>query len=587
MMRTIRRQKIRWQMILAITFVSILAVTVSVFSVYHISRKNIETHYIQMEQDRLEAFELLVDKELENEVQLIRQYMLDDSLINEIREAGSTETESHEQYYFPSQSRVRLAKICSGLFNQLAKPEGIFLFDNEDHYYMHLRSGKNTSPYLKYYRETIDKDSDWYRTLSKSRGREIFWNTDVLNPENDDCFSVMKKLYDTSKYQPQGILIITMEKTLLTQLYSQLNSDNIVMLLDEQDHFLVQIGQIDDKDDEGVYSFYQAYQERNSEGNNEYLFLEKKDELTSWKFITGIRKSELYKQGEFLHTYLWILFPLVILAALLISVLVANTINKPLEKLKNAVEEINAGAQQIETQFGDDEIGEIGNTVKRVINDNLLLEKKIAQTQLSEKNAQYELLQSQINPHYLYNTLDSIYLLARKHGDDDISRMVLALSEMFRTSLNEGKSYVTVRDELEYIRNYMITMNYRFHDRFSIIFDVDEEMMDLFLLKLLIQPFVENSVIHGLEPKKDSGTIIISGTLEDDEMEFCIYDDGVGFAPDMKTREGFGIRNVTDRIHLIYGPQYQVNVSSTPGEGTKAVLRLPVKEESFFQNKKA
>lgn len=222
------------------------------------------------------------------------------------------------------------------------------------------------------------------------------------------------------------------------------------------------------------------------------------------------------------------------MAVMIVSVLVVSSISKPLEKLKGAVEEINSGKRQI-------------------------------------------------NLHYLYNTLDFIYILALKYKVDDIGRMVLALSEMFRVSLNDGKGYVHISEELAYIENYMTIMNYRFNYRFGIVYDVDDEILDLYMPKLVLQPFVENAIIHGLEPKTGIGTVIISGCQTEEELDFRIYDDGVGFDAKEKMMSGYGIRKVAERIQLIFGEEYGVSVESTIGEGTTIVLRIPVKDLEFYQ----
>lgn len=572
-----KRMKIRWQMIIAITIVSFLTVTISVFTVYHISKNTLQEHYIKMAEDKLSAFSLLVDKQLENQVSVIRKYMLDEMLINEISEEPTTDN----GYYFDSSIRRRITSHVSEMFNQMKHPEGIFLFDDFDRYYMYLRSGKNTSPYLDYYKTGLDKDVEWYRRVQESKGKEIFWNEDVLNPKNTQCFSIIKKLNDTSEYKPHGVMIVTVEKKFLETLYSELNTRNIVMLLDAQENLVIQIGK---QSADEVETFFESYKNRElGKEKSAYLYLEQEDKMTGWKFITGIRKNELYEEEKYLQPYIVILLIIVIMAVMIVSVLVVSSINRPLEKLKGAVEEINSGKRQIETEFDSDEIGDIGNTIKRVINNNLFLEKKIVDIELSRKKAQYLLLQAQINPHYLYNTLDSIYILALKYKVDDIGQMVLALSEMFRASLNDGKGYVHISEELAYIENYMTIMNYRFNYRFGIVYDVDDEILDLYMPKLVLQPFVENAIIHGLEPKTGNGTVIISGCQTGEELEFRIYDDGVGFDAREKMMSGYGIRNVVERIQLIFGEEYGVSVESTIGEGTTIEIRIPVKNLEFYQ----
>ncbi|HOO28305.1 MAG TPA: sensor histidine kinase, partial [Lachnospiraceae bacterium] len=553
--------------------VSFISVTVSVLTVYSISKKTVQNQYIKLAEDNLAAFDIVVDKDLETLIGTIRNYILDDKIISTI----SKEPQTQNGHYFDSGSRTQLFDQVSEMFNQLSMVEGVFIFDNYDRYYMYLKNGKNTSAYLNYYNVGIDKDSDWYRAMMETRGKEIFWNGDVLNPDNQDCFTIIKKLNDTTKYDPVGVVVITVRKTFLKEIYSELNTQNIVLLLDESDNYITQIGTSNSTDD-----FFEAYKKEKYEDDGDYLYLERINTTTGWKFITGIRKNKLYEENIYIRSYIEILLLIVVGAVFLVSILVTNRIYKPLRKLEEAVEEINCGKRQIETEFDDSEIGTIGQTIKRVVNNNLYLEKQIVEIELSKKKAQFLLLQAQINPHYLYNTLDSIYILALKYKAEDIAQMVLSLSEMFKLSLNEGKGYVHVQEEINYVKNYMCVMNYRFKNRFKVFFDVDDEILDCYMLKFLLQPFVENSIIHGLEQKVGEGSVTISGMRSDGNLEFKIYDDGIGFDVENEHTTGYGIRNVIERIELVYGKGYGVKIRSTIGEGTTVIIKIPDKGHEFY-----
>lgn len=574
-----RKRKLKWQIVIAIIIVSFVSVTVSVLTVYRISKKTVQNQYIKLAEDNLAAFDIVVDKDLETLIGTIRNYMLDDAIINVI----SAPPENPDGHYYDSGSRAALFNQVTEMFNQLNMVEGVFLFDNYDRYYMYLKNGKNTSPYLTYYQEGADKDSAWYQAAEETRGKEIFWNGDVLNPDNEACFSIIKKLNDTTKYQQEGIVIITVRKTFLKAIYSELNTRNIVLLLDEADNYIAQIGQNDNTED-----FFEAYQNREGDGETEeFLYLERINATTGWKFITGIEKNELYEENTYISSYIRILLLIVVGAVFLISILVTNNIYKPLRKLEEAVGEINGGKRQIETEFDRSEIGAIGETIKRVVNNNLYLEKQIVDIELSKKKAQFLLLQAQINPHYLYNTLNSIYILALKYKAQDIAQMVLSLSDMFKLSLNEGKGYVRVQDEITYVENYMRVMNYRFQNRFKVYFDIDDEILECYMMKFLLQPFVENSIIHGLEQKVGEGSVIISGNRIGEDLEFRIFDDGVGFHVEEKRASGYGIRNVAERISLIYGEEYGMKITSAIGEGTTVVIRIPIRDLEFYRQSEA
>lgn len=225
-----KRIKLRWQIISAIILVSFLSVTVSIFSVYRLSIQTIREQYIRQSEEKLSALNVLADKELSNLVKIIRNCMLDDDVINVISEEPAVKGSS----YFDTKSKTSISEKVNDMVSQLSKVEGVFLFDDYNRYIMYLGHGEKTAPYLTYYSTGPDQNADWYQAVEQSKGKEIFWNGDVLNPENRECFSVVKKLNDTSKYKPHGILVVTVSTSFLETLYGDLNSTNMVMLLDEK-----------------------------------------------------------------------------------------------------------------------------------------------------------------------------------------------------------------------------------------------------------------------------------------------------------------------------------------------------------------
>ena len=159
--------------------------------------------------------------------------------------------------------------------------------------------------------------------------------------------------------------------------------------------------------------------------------------------------------------------------------------------------------------------------------------------------------------------------------------MVLALSNLFKISLNKGKNIATVREELEHVEKYMAIQRLRYKDRFELIVDVDEELMDLHIIKLILQPFVENSVYHGLEPKMGGGYIEVQGERLENLIYFRILDNGVGMDDPDSILSGYGVSNVVDRIHLLYGEEYGITVTSVKGQKTCVEICIPVMKEDL------
>jgi putative HAMP domain protein len=205
----------------------------------------------------------------------------------------------------------------------------------------------------------------------------------------------------------------------------------------------------------------------------------------------------------------------------------------------------------------------------------------------AKRKSEFDTLQSQINPHFLYNTLDIIVWMIENENSDKAVNIVTALAKFFRISLSKGKNIITVKDEVEHVRNYLMIQNMRFKNRFEYSIDVDEEVLSYSSLKLMLQPLVENAIYHGMEFMDGDGEIDVKVFKEDDSLYFMITDNGLGMSEDMvetllskdfvpsKKGSGIGVKNVNERIKLYFGSEYGLKVESEPDEGTKITIHLP------------
>lgn len=203
---------------------------------------------------------------------------------------------------------------------------------------------------------------------------------------------------------------------------------------------------------------------------------------------------------------------------------------------------------------------------------------------------QLRALQAQINPHFLYNTLEDIRSIALEYGVISIGEMTKALAKTFRYSISK-ENIVTVREEIDHIKSYAQIQNFRYGDRLSILYYIDETVMDCRMIKFILQPIIENAVSHGVEPKKGSGVVTVIGALKEGEIVFRIIDNGIGMAPEQldkinadladkrETSHGIGLSNVDMRLKLYYGEPYGIRVESRQGEGTQVTVRLPYRTE--------
>lgn len=308
--------------------------------------------------------------------------------------------------------------------------------------------------------------------------------------------------------------------------------------------------------------------------------------------------SDVYKSRQ-------MILSIFMLALIILSVpflLVINNILQPLAKFRSFVVSIkNGNLKGLKSRIklgGYAEMGVMGDEFSDMLDeiDNLthrLLEisTRLYESELEKKQSELAFLQSQMNPHFLYNTLESIKGIAVVRGVSEISDMTAAFANIVRYSV-KGVDVVTVNEELNIVKSYVQIQQIRFEDRIDVVYDVSEEVLNSRILKMILQPIVENAVYHGLEPKIEKGCLWISGYIsENGDIVIKVKDDGTGIDHDaladineMLTREKdpgsydgtrIGVFNVNNRIKLYYGRQYGIEIESVPGHGTEVTIRYP------------
>ena len=285
-----------------------------------------------------------------------------------------------------------------------------------------------------------------------------------------------------------------------------------------------------------------------------------------------------------LRITLWLLLFCIVLAVLL-SYLVSRSISVPVHKLTLAMGEVEAGNLSVRIpEQRNDELGLLYrrfNIMTERIED-LVAETKEEQTQL--RIAERKALQAQINPHFLYNTLNTIKSIAKLEGVDKITTIATRFGKILRNSIENDREMISLRDSLELVESYLEIQKIRYGDRLSYRIDVPAEFMEYHIPKLVLQPLVENAVVHGLEEKVDPGFISVSAADSDGSIIIRVYDDGVGMSnPEIPDKEknggGIGLFNVHRRIELLYGKPYGISIRSAPGQGTEILVRLPAEKE--------
>ena len=289
----------------------------------------------------------------------------------------------------------------------------------------------------------------------------------------------------------------------------------------------------------------------------------------------------------------WIeLFLVALIAVVVIStVLILRNITVPLGELTRVAGRIAQGDLAARTGiYTEDEIGKVSGAVNDMAEHLEVMVTQIKDDERKMRNAELRLLQEQINPHFLYNTLDAIVWLIEGGNSELAEDMVMSLSDFFKLALSHGREFITIREEELHIRSYLQIQQVRYRDILEYEIDINPGIYNYRILKLTLQPLVENALYHGIKPKRSKGRVRITGNLtEDHQIYLCVEDDGVGMQIEElealrarillpcsdETNKGFGMANVNERIRLNFGKEYGMTIDSAPGEGTKVSLMIP------------
>ncbi|RKM54975.1 sensor histidine kinase [Butyrivibrio sp. X503] len=297
----------------------------------------------------------------------------------------------------------------------------------------------------------------------------------------------------------------------------------------------------------------------------------------------------LSKEMEELLVVLVLLLVLGILCTIITTDKVARSIVQPIETLGTATKEIAEGNFSVRTSFElEDEISVLSESVDDMAAHLEIQMEQIREDEKKMRMAEAKLLQEQINPHFLYNTLDTIVWLIEDGKSQEAEDMVVSLSKFFRISLSHGKDFITIREEEQHIRSYLEIQRVRYSDILSYYIDIDDKLYNYKILKMTLQPLVENALYHGIKNKRGAGLIRITGREVDGLVRFEVSDDGVGMDEEMllhlrkeinkpakDTDTGFGMANVNERIKMNFGDRYGISIESEPDMGTKVSVVLP------------
>lgn len=452
--------------------------------------------------------------------------------------------------------------------------------------------GKNTTYYTSsssYDTDTLKHNSEILQSLPNTNPTLVIQSLEA----DPDTLYFSRNIYSTHTGKYIATIIININKTTwLNYFQDTTGSDWLVYLYNDKMELSTnqrQSGALPKLQDEIADAKHGQY--TNEVTINEEPYLVAANTLSDWNITSCVAapKAELYRNlNATLKSYLWVLMG-ILAAAVLFSITLSRMIVRPVQKM---IYHINRITGQETTQLPLLEMFDEFNAIVVALNHMLAQLGAYYEDNLEKhmllKNAEIHELQAQMDPHFLFNTLNTIAWKAQMVDDEEVYQMVISLGEMLKSNIyTRNETYVTLEEELKYVQFYTYLQKMRFEDKVTVILQADKELYRYRIPCFCIQPLVENAFVHGLEPKKEPGRLIINIISQADQMDISVIDDGVGFTtiPDIQkihssttdTHTHIGLKNLDKRLFLLYGKDARLNIKSTPNVCTVVSFTIPLR----------
>lgn len=470
----------------------------------------------------------------------------------------------------------------------------ISVYTNNGYNFYYSKNGSCTgNPYssiskLACVKEAMDLKGGQYWTTLSNDGEGI------LVRNSDSKLTMLKGILNTNNCQMEGLLIVCIDWSTVWS-YVPRSANNMYFVTDQDGNVVAEtddsskISKEGDNFNNSLQNFSSTLNKSvvNIKGQN-YLFTRSATDYGNYSVISLLPLDIALQSVRNVMPMFIAVILICFVFSLIISIFTAALVTKPIQKLISAIKQVKQGDLKTKVSFSyTDEIGMLGNEYNKMIDELNRLFNKVLQLEIRNRESQIKAMQEKINPHFLYNTLDSIYIKAIKFKDLETAKMIYSLSQIFRLTLNAGRELISVSDEINLMENYLLLQKIRFKDKLDYSIAVDPEILNRKIPKLILQPFVENSIIHGIGNSTAPIKIEIQGHLDGDTLDFIVKDNGVGIPPEILAEifgepkeitntdaKGFAINNVKERLRLYYGEKQSFEITSESGNGVEVKIRI-------------
>ncbi|MBD7966776.1 cache domain-containing sensor histidine kinase [Paenibacillus gallinarum] len=558
------------------------------FTVDRIVERQVEDNTLQL----IGKVNQSLDKSIDNLQSITYLAEFDEDVQTFIKESGNERD--------PRQLTENMSTFFQGFTTLYPEIAGIMVVNSQ---------GAYLSNEMYAYNDADLTEEEWFKQAAGQKGiftvighpgkRSV---TTHVNYTPEEVVSVARAFVDSETQDIKGVILIDLKLRSLSGIARDitLGKNGYLMILDEEGE------KIYAPENSVLRHFNPSWFDDNSSGtfnkqigNENYQFQYQTSSYTGWRTIGVFDTGDAALAVREIHFYVVCYLFIVCMFGLTAAYVLSQSISRPIHHLMSLMQKAEKGDMTLR-YLGNrgDEVGQLGISFNRMLQEIKKLMAINRQKEKQKQEAELRSLTAHIKPHFLYNTLDTIHWMARKQGADDVSVMIQSLSKLFRIGLSKGSNMIPLSQEIEHISSYLQIQKTRYRDRVECHIDIKEDELHCYVVKLMLQPLVENAIYHGIKARRGAGTILIKVRKQGEALIITVSDNGAGMDEDwlqhlrkqledpLATLEthneeqlpgrSYGLLNIQARIQLTFGPPYGIALDSTQGEGTKVTIIHPL-----------
>lgn len=508
-----------------------------------------------------------------------------------------------------------MRKFLQGFTTLYSEVAGVMVVNSKGEYISNELYARSSQPLTEesWFKEAV-ASKGIYKILGKPGHRNI---TSHANYKEDEVISVVRAVLNPNTQEVEGVVLIDLKLRVIAEAVKdvRLGKTGYLLVIDHDGGHIYSPAKpiIRDIPKQWVMEGSSGNFSKTVEGEKLQIIY-RKSSFTDWTTVGVFSSKESALEVQEIRFYVITFVFFLCLLSIAAAIYLAHSMSRPINQLMSFMQKAENGDLTIR-YWGEreDEVGKLGRSFNTMLAQ---MNKLLSLTELQgrqKREAELRSLQAHIKPHFLYNTLDTIHWMARKKGAEDVAEVVQSLSKLFRIGLSKGNDIIPFTDEIEHIQSYLVIQKTRYKEKLNYTLDISPEVQQLYVIKLVLQPIVENAIYHGIKERRGPGHIAIKAYAAEDTLLLSISDDGVGMSPGKleqlrkllestvatpklsehdlkelkehqegdnfkktKEQQGYGVLNVQARIQLTFGERYGMSMESAEGKGTTVTITLPI-----------